>query len=478
MRKDFKFLITFLFSFCSVFFITTNVFGATIFQDDLNSYILNTSDQGYWDMAYSEFVNTNCLEGKCLKHTGTNSANSQVYGIGAGYATGETDFWLRLHNCSGSSQDIFGVGASVAHNYCPFYLDSSCNLTTVSSTSVKTSIPLDTYVHIAINWTPSTVSIQYNNETPVSANACAGLNYDRVWLGTRASEAQLDYVGFQGALPGPTLTVDSPAINSAVNDPTTTLDLTYSGFEIGDSLSLYFANVGLGGQTVYSDTYVSSTASSGIFSIPFSTFNLFSNESWFLIPKLNDVLLDVSPSNYVIFYGYVPPDNSAFCGGYTSEATCPGNCIWNVGSGLCQSTPTAPNPTDYSFTDTDFGYFGNMFRDVVVYLFFPSQANLNYQFTSIQTMASNKIPFAYYYALKTEFIAGSSALTTGAMPTISLTSPFDSETTMTFLDFGATKTLLGDTQWNLMRTIMGYLLWFGAFLFVWETIHKGNTAKL
>lgn len=278
--------------------------------------------------------------------------------------------------------------------------------------------------------------------------------------------------------PGPTLTITSPASGSSITDTSTTLDFSFSNFTIGDSFVIDFRNTGLGGQTAHSDSYTYiTTASSGTFSVPFSDFNLFSTETWYLYVKLNDTTYPIE-GTYNIFFGVVPADNSAFCGGFTSESTCPASCVWNVGAALCQATPTAPNPANYDFTTQDFGYLGNMFRDVVVFLFFPSQANINTQFGSIQTTMIQKIPFAYYFALKDAFTAGQAALTTGALPTISISSPFAGGTTIKLLDLDSTKTMLGTTEWNLIRTIIGYLLWIGCFLFIWETIHKGNTAKL
>lgn len=277
---------------------------------------------------------------------------------------------------------------------------------------------------------------------------------------------------------GPSFTITSPATTSAITDPATDLDISYSGYTPGDTIRLYFANVGLGGQTAYSDSYTHVVVNAtDTFSVPFVTFNLFSNENWYLIAKLNETT-NIELSGYTIFYGYSPPDNSTFCGGYTSEATCPNTCVWQVGLNLCTGAPSTPNTDDYGFATEDFGYLGNMVRDVIVALFFPSKSNINYQFGSIKTTMEQKIPFAYFYALQTAFTTAQGELTTGAMPSITIDNPFNPEATITLLDLNDTKTLLGETEWNLIRTIIGYLLWIGGFLFIWETIHKGNTAKL
>lgn len=174
----------------------------------------------------------------------------------------------------------------------------------------------------------------------------------------------------------------------------------------------------------------------------------------------------------------VPTDCSTFLTKNNCEAY--GSVCWfDVISQECwPRIEFPPAPEDYNFTTEDFGYLGNMFRDVLVFLFFPSADNVNYQFSLIKSQLVQKLPFAYISALQAEWIAGQTELTEGDYPIIVIQNPFDTETTITLLDFETTYILLGSTSYNLLQTIIGYLLWIGAFIFIWETIHKSNSTKL
>jgi len=60
-----------------------------------------------------------------------------------------------------------------------------------------------------------------------------------------------------------------------------------------------------------------------------------------------------------------------------------------------------PATSSYGFTDKDFGLLGNMFRDVIVWLFFPDQANLE-RFGNLWDTIRLKPPIGYFTAAKDE----------------------------------------------------------------------------
>jgi len=60
-----------------------------------------------------------------------------------------------------------------------------------------------------------------------------------------------------------------------------------------------------------------------------------------------------------------------------------------------------PSSASYGFENKDFGLLGNMFRDVIVWLFFPDQANLN-RFSDLWDTIQAKPPIGYFTAVKNE----------------------------------------------------------------------------
>jgi len=69
---------------------------------------------------------------------------------------------------------------------------------------------------------------------------------------------------------------------------------------------------------------------------------------------------------------------------------------------LSQSeTEMPPSSASYGFENKDFGLLGNMFRDVIVWLFFPDQANLN-RFSDLWDTIKQKPPIGYFTVVKDE----------------------------------------------------------------------------
>ena len=63
---------------------------------------------------------------------------------------------------------------------------------------------------------------------------------------------------------------------------------------------------------------------------------------------------------------------------------------------------TMPKMEDYYATTTDFGLLGNMFRDVLIYLFKPNESVLDF-WRTIKDRVATKPPFGYYTLIKQAF---------------------------------------------------------------------------
>jgi hypothetical protein len=63
---------------------------------------------------------------------------------------------------------------------------------------------------------------------------------------------------------------------------------------------------------------------------------------------------------------------------------------------------TTPTGSGYGFENQDFGFLGNMFRDVIYWLFVPSQSSLE-QFTNLWDAVKMKPPIGYFTTVKTAF---------------------------------------------------------------------------
>jgi hypothetical protein len=61
-----------------------------------------------------------------------------------------------------------------------------------------------------------------------------------------------------------------------------------------------------------------------------------------------------------------------------------------------------PTMEDYYATTTDFGLLGNMFRDVLVYLFKPNDSVLDF-WRTIKDRVRDKPPFGYYALIRDAF---------------------------------------------------------------------------
>lgn len=59
----------------------------------------------------------------------------------------------------------------------------------------------------------------------------------------------------------------------------------------------------------------------------------------------------------------------------------------------------APDASNYNFADTDFGYLGNMFRDVIIWAIQPKDGTLE-KYANLQTVLEGKAPFAYFFDVR------------------------------------------------------------------------------
>lgn len=98
-------------------------------------------------------------------------------------------------------------------------------------------------------------------------------------------------------------------------------------------------------------------------------------------------------------------NNLEFCSYATTGGwTCSNNTneqsllLTGIGDGVFFTAPVA-SP---SFENQDFGILGNYLRDVIVWLFWPSESSLN-QYANLADSVQNKPPFGYFVAIKDSF---------------------------------------------------------------------------
>lgn len=142
-------------------------------------------------------------------------------------------------------------------------------------------------------------------------------------------------------------------------------------------------------------------------------------------------------------------------------------------SGLGGLTATIPpNAADYNLTGTssamtqDLGYFGNMFRDVMLWLFEPDSA-VNYLFESKKTeLLTNKSPFAYFNQSIALF--NSFGTSTPEVLTINAT------TTLGSIEFFDSSKIQSSTLWvdwgNYLLTIESIIMWLGFLFYLYERL--------
>ena len=103
-----------------------------------------------------------------------------------------------------------------------------------------------------------------------------------------------------------------------------------------------------------------------------------------------------------------------------------GNWSFEIVNDLTETQQGQPPATSsYGFTNQDFGLLGNMFRDVIVYLFFPNQDNLN-KFGDLWAKIQAKPPIGYFTATRSELAnigTGSASITFDTTAAAGIISP-------------------------------------------------------
>lgn len=134
----------------------------------------------------------------------------------------------------------------------------------------------------------------------------------------------------------------------------------------------------------------------------------------------------------------------------------------------------APNPADYylnatsSAANQDFGFFGNMLRDIMIWLFTPSEAvKINYE-NEKSRLLNDKIPFAYF----TDAVGsiGGVSSTTGGTEMIA-----GATTTLGYFEFFNTETIKANPMIDILDVIKYWLriaMWLGFLFWLYETIKE------
>jgi len=142
----------------------------------------------------------------------------------------------------------------------------------------------------------------------------------------------------------------------------------------------------------------------------------------------------------------------------TSDWFYDSGAYWIVNAGGVLTYPTS---SEYSFTDADFGWLGNMFRDVIVWLFYPSDVSLS-RFTDLADEIKDKIPFSYYYEIK-DILAAPSITSTSTALNINL-SYLGMSDSVPFFSLDNLGSFL-----TTMRTLFSVICWiFLAIYFIWR----------
>jgi len=119
-------------------------------------------------------------------------------------------------------------------------------------------------------------------------------------------------------------------------------------------------------------------------------------------------------------------------------------------SSIFQLDPLSfPSSTSYNFVNGDFGLLGNLFRDIIVWAFFPDQAQLE-KFGNLYNLIQNKPPLGYFYLTQTEL--GNLEIGTASV------------------SFMANSITIIEPIINPLRTGLAWILWFLLALYLFKRI--------
>jgi len=123
--------------------------------------------------------------------------------------------------------------------------------------------------------------------------------------------------------------------------------------------------------------------------------------------------------------------------------------------------------TSYGFSNTDYGWLGNMFRDLAVFLFVPSRESVAI-FDDGRAQLATKIPYSYFIDIKTSLSNISSS--SGTFPSMTIPFTVNSSTShFTLFSFSTVTHYIGSPLLATFRVLMQATLWIG---FMYMVYHK------
>lgn len=133
-----------------------------------------------------------------------------------------------------------------------------------------------------------------------------------------------------------------------------------------------------------------------------------------------------------------------------------------------------PDPGTYGLNSTssaanqDFGFFGNMFRDVLIWLFEPMEEVKTYYNDQKDVLLNQKVPFAYFSDAIAD-IESVSGTTSGTEMIVGAT------TTLGYFQFFDTTAIKANPIISILDTIKFWLriaMWLGFLFWIYETIKE------
>jgi len=164
-----------------------------------------------------------------------------------------------------------------------------------------------------------------------------------------------------------------------------------------------------------------------------------------------DVLANASVPTYYIF-GIID---------YTNPDFPDGNMITALSIQI-NGTSSVTN-----LSKTDWGYFGNAIRDVLLFFFYPQQDAIN-QLVSAKDDLLAKAPFGYFNSAQTSLNDLSYVATSSPSGNMLIKFKSTATTTLKLLDLSQTNTLVGSGSMGLIRNLAKYglYLFFLVYLFL------------
>ena len=171
----------------------------------------------------------------------------------------------------------------------------------------------------------------------------------------------------------------------------------------------------------------------------------------------------LSEGNYSWNYYLLDSTTSA-----TSSPSDTTNFIVGTSTPYLVATSTFPSIPD--FENQDFGLLGNMFRDVIAWLFYPSQ-NAIEAFTNVRTELMEKSPFGYFTLAREKMLAIN--LSSASAPVLTVSANFgNGNTNMKLFDMSETADVVGSTGMTLIYNIIKYAVWLGFLAFCYHEVKR------